>query len=135
MSPTGLLTILQSLIDVAEKDEVGGVESDSNKTTLSNPSALKKSIRTGYLTLQGAKKSANNLKKGGGNTKKGVKAARGSNYLILDAKKALNHLQHAFISVPIFQHFDAKWRIRIETDVSGYAIDGSLNQLTLDDLG
>ena len=84
LSPTSSLTILQS-IDVADEDEVG--ESSSNKTNLSNPSALRRSTKAGYLTSRGAKK-------GSGNTKKGVKAVRSSDYLTSAAKKAFNYLYH-----------------------------------------
>ena len=85
-SPTGSSIILQS-IDVADEDEVG--KSGSNKTNLSNPFTSTRSIRAGDPTSGGAKR-------GGGNTKKGVKAARGYDYLIPATKKAFNHLQHAF---------------------------------------
>ena len=88
LSLTGSSTILQ-LIDTTDKDEFDDTESDGNETNLSNPSASKKSIGTGYLTSKGAKK-------GGGNTKKGVKAARGPDYLNPAAKNAFNHLWHAF---------------------------------------
>ena len=81
----------------------------------------------GYLTSGDAKRD-------GGNTKKGVKAAKSSDYLTSDAKKTVNHLQHAFIQVLIFQHFDPEQHIRIKTDVSGYAIGGVLSQLILNDL-
>ena len=124
-NPTGSSTILQS-IDVAEKDEVG--ESDGNRTNLLNPSASTRSTGAGYLTSEGAKKS-------GDNTKKGVKAARGSDYLTPATKKAFNHLRHAFIQVPIFQYFDPEWHIRIETLASDYAISGVLSELTLDNSG
>ena len=51
------------------------------------------------------------------------------NFLTPDAKKAFNHLQLAFIKVPILRHFDSKCHIWIETDASGYAISGVLSQL------
>ena len=92
----GLSSILQS-IDMA--DENGVVESSGNKTILSNPSVPTRSIKVGYPTFGGAKK-------GSGNTKKSVKAARGSDYLTSAAKKAFNHLWYAFTQAPIFQHFD-----------------------------
>ena len=75
------------LIDVTDEDEC--VESSGNGTNLSNPSVSTRSIGAGYLTFKGAKR-------GGGNTRKGIKAARGFDYLILAAKKAFNHLRHAF---------------------------------------
>ena len=85
-SPTGSSIILQ-LIDVADKNEVG--ESGGDRTNLSNLSTLTKSTGAGYLTSRGAKRD-------GGNTKKGVEAARGSDYLTSAAKKAFNHLRHTF---------------------------------------
>ena len=66
---------------------------------LLNPSASKRSTGAGYLISKGAKRGA-------GNTKKGVKAARVPNYLTLAAKKAFNYLKHIFTQVPIFQHLD-----------------------------
>ena len=80
----------------------------------------KRSIRAGYLTSGGAKRSD-------GNTKKDVKAAKSSDYLTPAAKKAFNYLRHAFTQAPILQHFDFKWHIPIETDVSSYAIVRVLN--------
>ena len=70
-SSTSSSTILQS-IDMADQDEVG--ESGSNRTNLSNLSMSTKSTKAGYLIPRGANK-------GGGNTKKSVKAARSFNYL------------------------------------------------------
>ena len=70
---------------MANEDEVGRNESGGNDINLSNPSALKKSIRVDYLTYRGAKR-------GGGNTKKGITAARCSNYLNSAAKKTFNYL-------------------------------------------
>ena len=124
-SPIGLSTILQS-INMADEDEV--CESNSNKTNLSNPSALTRSTGAGYLTSGGAKR-------GGDNTKKCVKVARRSDYLTLAAKKAFNHLRHAFSQALILQHFDLERHIRIETDTSSYAIVKIPNQLILDNLG
>ena len=98
-----------------EHNEFGGAKCGGNKTNLSHPSALKKSIRAGYLTSVDAKKS-------GGNTKKGVKTAKSSDYLISDAKKAFHHLRHAFIQALILQHFALKRYIQIETDMLGYTI-------------
>ena len=113
-------------INVANKDEFG--DSGSNRTNLSNLSASTRSTGAGYITSRGAKR-------GVGNTKKGVKAAKDSDYLTTAAKKAFNHLRHAFTQAAIFQHFDLKWHIRIETDTSGYAIGEVLSQLILNELG
>ena len=51
------------------------------------------------------------------------------------AKLAFTKLRQAFLKAPILHHFDPERHIRIETDVSGYAIGGVLSQLTLDDSG
>ena len=134
-NPTGLSTISQSLIGMADKDEVSGSESGSNKTNLSNPFVLKRSIEGCYLTFKGAKKGGNNLKKGGNNTKKSARAGRGSDYLTPDAKKTFNYLLHAFIQVSILQYFDLERQIRIETNTLNYAISKVMSQLTLDELG
>ena len=55
-----------------------------------------------------------------------------SNYLTLNAKKAFDQLRQAFTEAPILQHFDPEQYIRVETDVSGYAIGRVLSQLTND---
>ena len=81
--------MLQSSIDAANKDEIGRSKIGGNKINLSNPSVSKRFIGAGYLTSKGTKR-------GDGNTKKGVQAAQGSNYLTLDAKKAFNYLWHMF---------------------------------------
>ena len=85
-SPTSSSTILKS-INVADEDEFG--KSNCNRTNLTNPLALIRSTKAGYLTSE-------NTKKGNGNTKKGVKANKSSNYLTSAAKKAFYHLWHAF---------------------------------------
>ena len=113
---------------MADENEFGTDKSDGNETNLSNSSALKRSTGAGYLTSGG-------VKKGDGNTKKSVKAARVSDYLIPDAKKNFNHLRYAFIQAPLFQHFDPEWHIQIETDVLSYTIGRVLSQLILNDLG
>ena len=120
-------TFLQ-LIDAADKDKFAGGKIGGNETNLSNLSTSKKSTKTGYPTFK-------STKKGGGNIKKGVKAAKGSDDLTLTAKKAFNHLRYAFIQAPILQYFDLEWHIQIETDVLGNAIGEVLSQLTLGDLG
>ena len=54
------------------------------------------------------------------------------NFLTLNAKKAFNHLQLAFIKVLILQHFDSENYIWIKIGALGYTIDGVLSQLNLD---
>ena len=124
-SLTDLSIILQS-IDVADEEEVG--ETGSNSSNLSNPSASTRSTGVGYLTSGSAKTESSNIKKG-------VEAARSSDYLTPVTKKAFNHLWYTFTQAPILQYFDLERHLWIETDVSSYAIDKVLSQLTLDNLG
>ena len=58
-----------------------------------------------------------------------------SSFLTSGAKKAFTELRQAFIKALILHHFDPECHIRVETDVSGYAIGRVLSQLTLDDSG
>ena len=58
------------------------------------------------------------------------RAAGNSNFLTSEAKLAFLWLREAFIEAFILHHFDPKHYIRIETDASGYVIDGILSQLT-----
>ena len=104
-SPTGSSTILKS-IDAADENKFIDNESGGNEKNLLNPSTSKKSIRAGYLTSGGVKKSD-------GNTKKGVKAAKGFDYLILAPKKAFNHLWYRFRQPFILQHFHLEQHIWI----------------------
>ena len=60
---------------------------------------------------------------------------RSSDLFTLGAKLAFTELRQAFLKAPILYHFDLECHIRIEIDVSGYAIGGVLSQLTSDDLG
>ena len=64
------------------------------------------------------------------NLSKSKKAVRPSNFLIPGAKLAFIKLKQTFLKAPILHHFDPERHIRIETDVSGYAISVVLNQLT-----
>ena len=69
------------------------------------------------------------------NLSKSKKAVGPSDFLTPGAKLAFTELRQAFLKAPILHHFDPERHIRIETDVSGYAIGGVLSQLTLDDSG
>ena len=51
-------------------------------------------------------------------------------FFIPEARLAFTQLRQAFVKVPILHHFDPESHIRIETDVSGYAIGGVLSQLS-----
>ena len=53
-------------------------------------------------------------------------------FLTADARQAFTQLRQVFIEATILSHFDLERHMRIEIDVSGYAIGGVLSQLTLD---
>ena len=59
----------------------------------------------------------------------------GSDFFTLEARLTFTILKHLFVKASIPHHFDLKCPIRVEKNVSGYAIDGIVNQLTLDNLG
>ena len=69
------------------------------------------------------------------NLSKSKKTVRSSDFLTPGAKITFTKLRQTFLKAPILYHFDLKRHIRIETDVSGYAIGGVLSQLTSDDSG
>ena len=56
-----------------------------------------------------------------------------SEFLTPGARLAFTQLRQAFIKAPILYQFDLERHIRIETNVSSYAISGVFSQLTLDD--
>jgi len=49
-----------------------------------------------------------------------------------DAETVFRRLHKAFTTAPILWHFDPSLHIRVETDASGYAVAGILNQLHAD---
>ena len=91
-----ILIVLQLLLDVADNNEIGGVEGSVNEINLSNLFTFKNFIRAGYLTSNNAKKNDGNSNRNADSTKNGVKIAWNSNYLTLDVKKTFNLLRHAF---------------------------------------
>ncbi len=48
-------------------------------------------------------------------------------FLTVDARRAFTKLRQAFVKAPILNHLDPERYIRIEMDVSGYAISGILS--------
>ncbi len=56
-------------------------------------------------------------------------------FLTSGARKALTKLRQAFVETLIRNHFDLECHIQIETDTSGYTIDGIFSLLNSDDLG
>ena len=59
----------------------------------------------------------------------------GLDFLTPGAKLAFTELRQAFLKASILHHFDPDHHIRIEMNVSGYAIGRVLSQLTSDDSG
>ena len=59
----------------------------------------------------------------------------GLDFFTLGTRLAFTKWRQAFVKAPILYHFDPERYIRVETDVSGYAIRRFFNQLTLDNLG
>ena len=59
-----------------------------------------------------------------------VRRAEKPSFLTLDARQAFTQLRQVFTKASILRHFDLKCHIRIETDVSSYAIGGVLSQMT-----
>ena len=53
-------------------------------------------------------------------------------FLTSGARMAFTKLRQAFIKALILHHFDLERHIRVETDISAYAIGGVLSQLTSD---
>ena len=56
-----------------------------------------------------------------------------SDFFTPRAKLTFIELRQAFLKTPILYHFDLECYIRIETDVSSYAIGEVFSQLTSDD--
>lgn len=108
------------------KDAEGGSNNDREDETIK---------RLSSKNSNGADYQAIDAKKGDIGAKKGNGGARNFRYLISDIKNVFNQLRQAFTKAPIFQHFDLKHHIRIETNISGYAIDEVLSQLISNNLG
>ena len=71
--------VLQSSIDAVGENEVDRGDGSGNEKNLLNSSLSKKFIGARYLTSEGTKKDGGNPNNSGGNTQKGVQAARDSN--------------------------------------------------------
>ena len=63
-----------------------------------------------------------------------IKATEESKFLTSKAREVFNLLWQAFTKASILRYFDPECYIRIETNVSGYAISGILSQLISDQL-
>ena len=58
----------------------------------------------------------------------------GLDFFISGARLAFIKLTQTFIEIPILHHFDLKYHIQIETNISSYAICEILSQLTANNL-
>lgn len=56
------------------------------------------------------------------------------NFLTSKARKAFNYLKQAFTKASVFQHFDPKCYIWIETNISGYTMGRVQSQLIFNQL-
>ena len=55
-----------------------------------------------------------------------------SDFFTLGARLAFTKWRQTFVKALIFHYFDLECHIRVETDISGYAIGIVFSQLTLD---
>ena len=60
-----------------------------------------------------------------------IAATKKPTFLILNAKKAFNHLKQMFIKALILWHFDWKSHIQIKNNILGYLLYKVLSQLNL----
>ena len=56
-----------------------------------------------------------------------IEAMREPTFLTPGTREGFNQLRQAFIKAPILRHFNPKCHIQIESNASGYTIDGILN--------
>ena len=110
-------------------------ENERNKAVLASTSGggigggVGESIKNLSTIVKLAKSKLTKLKKAGlPNTKANSK----TDFLTPKAKKIFIPLWKAFKEAPILRHFDPKRHIRIENNVSGYAIGEVLSQMILD---
>ena len=91
------------------------------------------------VEVDGGEVKVDEVEKKGRKTSKSKKLSKskmvGSDFFTPGAKLAFTKLRQVFLKAPILHQFDLERHIRIEMDVSGYAIGEVLSQLTSDDLG
>ena len=110
------------------RSEKGKVGAGGNSKARHNRSELNRSkVDGGEVGDDEVKKKVQKLFK----SKKMVRL----DFFTAGAKLAFTKLRQAFVKAPILHYFDPERRVRIETDVSGYAIGRVLNQLISDNLG
>ena len=113
-------------------DGVGVVEiaKKSGKSKGQETSKSQKLAKSQKLSKSGKSKGEKSKKSPkSGNSPNFGATGSGPSFLTPEARSAFNHLWLAFTKAPILWHFDRECYIRIETDASGYAIDGMLRQL------
>ena len=112
----------------------GGVGVGSDSRAGFNKSKLDKSeVDSGEVGDNEIEKKVQKLFKSK-NLSKSKKTIR-SDFFTPGAKLAFTEVRQVFVKAPILHHINPEHYIRIETNVSGYAIGGFLSQLTSDNLG
>ena len=114
---------------VLAANEVGNVKSGDGMNDRLKRMKLKpeKSAKSGNSK---GKKSAKSKKPSkSGNSPNFGTTELGASFLTPEARSAFNRLRLTFTKALILQHFNPEYHIRIETDASGYAINGMLSQL------
>ena len=125
--------MLKTLSTKSAKPKKGGIGVDGDSRAGRGQSEIDGS-RMDDVKVDGDKVEVDEVGKKVQNLSKSKKTLRSSNFFTPRTKLAFTKLRQAFIKALILHHFDPKHYIRIETDASGYAIGGVLNQLTLDNL-
>ena len=119
MLTISLTSTMQKSINLVDEFDRG--ERDKNKVKRASTS-IKGPTKADYLSSDHVSHTVSNIVS---NFAKII-----SNYLTPDTKRAFDQWRQAFTETPIFQHFDLEQYIRVETDVSGYAIGRVLSELT-----
>ena len=128
-----LKTTVSSQVLVTDKaldaNEVGGIESGDK--LIEKCGKLSKTGKTSKVQkLSKSRKSAKSKKPLKSENSPNFDAKdSGPSFLIPKTRTAFNRLRLAFTEAPILWHFDPECHIRIETNISGYAIDSVLRQL------
>ena len=107
-------------------DGEGGDSVDSGSVEIAKKSGKLKGQKTSKSRK--SSKSGKNSSKNGNSPNFGATESE-PRFLTSEARSAFNRLWLAFTKAPILWYFDPECHIWIETDASGYAINGVLSQL------
>ena len=86
-------------------------------------------VGLGALKGKTAKSKSQNPKSGNLVNSINSEATEKLKFLTSKTRKAFNHLKQVFTKAPIFRYFNPEYHIRIKSDILGYVIGKSLNQL------